>query len=69
MEQRGITKILHLGDILDRRKYINFVTANRLRMDFMEPLQQKGFSIDHIIGNHDVYYKDTNTVSVVLELF
>lgn len=69
MEREGITKILHLGDILDRRKYVNFVTANRLRVDFMEPIQQKGFSIDHILGNHDVYYKDTNAVSGVIELF
>jgi hypothetical protein len=69
MESRGITKILHLGDILDRRKYINFVTASRLRTDFMEPLREKGLSIDHILGNHDVYYKDTNAISGVYELF
>lgn len=69
MEARGITKIIHLGDILDRRKYINFVTASRLRTDFMEPLRDKGFSIDHILGNHDVYYKDTNAISGVYELF
>lgn len=69
MYQYGVTKILHLGDILDRRKYINFVTASRLRTDFFEPMTAKGFSIDHILGNHDTYFKDTNAVSGVIELY
>jgi predicted phosphodiesterase len=65
----GITHVLHLGDILDRRKYINFVTANRLRTDFIEPLEAMGCTIDHVLGNHDVYYKNTNAISGVIELY
>jgi hypothetical protein len=65
----GITRVLHLGDILDRRKYINFVTANRLRVDFIEPLEAMGCTLDHVLGNHDVYYKDTNAISGVIELY
>lgn len=65
----GISRILHLGDILDRRKYINFVTAKRLRQDFLEPLTNMGLKMDHVLGNHDVYYKDTNSVSGVIELY
>lgn len=67
--ETGINRILHLGDILDRRKYINFVTAKRLRQDFIEPMTNMGLTMDHVLGNHDVYYKDTNAVSGVIELY
>ena len=34
LEEHGINYIVHLGDIVDRRKYINFVTAKNLDNDW-----------------------------------
>lgn len=65
----NIKKVIFLGDLLDRRKYVNFVTANRLRTDFIEPHRDLDINLDIILGNHDVYYKNTNAISGVKELY
>jgi len=59
----GITTVVHLGDLVDRRKYLNYVTADRLRKDLLDPLSQ--FDTHIICGNHDVYYKNTNDVNAL----
>ena len=64
-----IKTVIHLGDLVDRRKYVNFVTLNRLRTDFIFRLQDSGVDTHIIIGNHDTYYRNTNKINAVNELF
>jgi len=64
----GISRIFHLGDIVDRRKYINFVTARHLRK-FVEHCDSSGIRLDVIVGNHDTSFKNTNEVNSMRELF
>ena len=68
LANNGITNIFHLGDIVDRRKYINFVTARHLRK-FVEHCDISGIRLDVIIGNHDTSFKNTNEVNSMRELF
>lgn len=63
-----ITNIIHLGDIYDRRKHVNFMSAKRLREDFLEPIQRAGIHTHIIVGNHDMYYKDTHEVNALDEI-
>lgn len=68
LKERGIKQIIHLGDFVDRRKYINFLTAQRLRTEVFEPIDQMGLNVELILGNHDVMYKNTNDVNAANEL-
>ena len=69
LEDRGIKRIIHLGDFLDRRKYINFHTLNQVRTRFLEPLSKMGIEMDITLGNHDAFFKNTNRLNSVVELF
>jgi hypothetical protein len=62
----GVAEIIHLGDVYDRHKYINFITAQAVRQEFFEPAQRWKTHIT--VGNHDEYYKDTWAVNSVQEL-
>lgn len=64
----NISNIFHLGDIVDRRKYINFVTARHLRK-FVKQCDTSGIRLDVIVGNHDTSFKNTNEVNSMRELF
>lgn len=68
VDQQGIKTVIHLGDLVDRRKYINFLTANRLKTDFLDRLRDRGIDCHVIAGNHDVYYKNTNKINALDEL-
>ena len=68
LDSHNIQEICHLGDIVDRRKYINIYTANRMRVDFLEPITNSGRIMHIIPGNHDVYFKNSNSVNALEEL-
>ena len=68
LDNNNVYTICHLGDLVDRRKYINFNTALRLRQDFLEPIFQRDIELHLIAGNHDTYFKNTNRVNALREL-
>ena len=37
IDEYNIKTIIHLGDLVDRRKTINFLTLNNLRKSFIQP--------------------------------
>lgn len=69
LKENNIKRIIHLGDIVDRRKYINYVTARRLKEDLFIPCHENGIELDVIIGNHDTSFKNTNEVNAMNELY
>ena len=69
LEQRSIDTVLHLGDLVDRRKYINFVTAQTMDRVLFEPLRQRNITMHLILGNHDTYYKNTNETNGPAQLY
>jgi len=69
LKENKITKIVHLGDVVDRRKFINYVILNQWRKRFFDKLVEENIQMDVIVGNHDVTYKNTNEINAIHELF
>lgn len=68
LEKEEIKVVIHLGDLFDRRKYLNFVTAQTCRKYFLEELNTRNIQTHIITGNHDIYYKDTHEVNSLKEI-
>lgn len=69
IEAHNITEIIHLGDFLDRRKFVNFQTLNAVRTGFVNRLEKSGAKMNVILGNHDIFYKNRSDVNSLRELF
>ena len=65
LKENNITQICHLGDVVDRRKFINYVTLNSWRKRFFDKLTENNIQMDVIVGNHDVTYKNTNEINAM----
>lgn len=59
LKEEGITHILHLGDLFDRRKYIDYYSLKRSREYFFDPLKANGMQMDVLVGNHDIALRNT----------
>ena len=69
LKENEITTIFHLGDLLDRRKFVNFHTLSQVKNRFFKVLKDNNIEMHMILGNHDMYYKNTNEVNSPRELF
>ena len=67
LEEHNIKTLIHLGDVVDRRKFINFKILNDLRTNFVERLWKLGIDTHIIIGNHDTFHKNTNELNSLQE--
>ena len=68
IDKRGINTIIHLGDTMDRRKFVSYMIANDFRTRFIQPIVDRNIDTHIMIGNHDTFYKNTNTINSVAEL-
>lgn len=65
----NIKHVFQLGDLFDRRKYINFNTLSKAKEYFFDPLQRYGITLHTLVGNHDIFFRETlevNSSSLVL---
>ena len=69
LKENDINTIVHAGDFMDRRKFVNFNSLHQVRTGFIERLKKERIEMHCILGNHDVYYRNTNKVNSLVELF
>ena len=69
LKENDIKTVIHAGDLMDRRKFVNFNILSQIRTRFMDRLRDEGIEMHCILGNHDVYFRNTNEVNSVRELF
>tara|TARA_R110000782_G_scaffold262905_1_gene355283 strand:+ start:5860 stop:6921 length:1062 start_codon:yes stop_codon:yes gene_type:complete len=68
LEKHNIKNVIHLGDLMDRRKYVSFKTAKEFRERFLFPIQHLKINFHCLVGNHDIFFKNTNDVNSLREL-
>jgi DNA repair exonuclease SbcCD nuclease subunit len=68
IKENNIKTLIHLGDVVDRRKFINFQVAHNFQKKFWKKLWELKIDTHIIIGNHDTYYKNTNEVNSMEQL-
>ena len=68
IDEKKIDTIIHLGDTMDRRKFVSYKIANDFRTRFLQPILNRDMYFHVLIGNHDTFYKNTNDINSVEEL-
>jgi DNA repair exonuclease SbcCD nuclease subunit len=66
LEENDITDVIHLGDVMDRRKFVSYKTAKDFRERFVNKFAN--INLHMLVGNHDTFYKNTNAVNSLHEL-
>lgn len=69
LKEHNIREIVHLGDLMDKRKSVSYLTLNNARKHFIDKITDNAIQTHIIVGNHDAYYKNTNQVNSVNELY
>ena len=63
LEGKALQRLLHLGDVFDRRKYSNYQSLALAKEMFFDPARE--FKIHMLVGNHDAYFKNSNHINSV----
>jgi DNA repair exonuclease SbcCD nuclease subunit len=69
LRENNIKVIFQMGDLFDRRKFINFNSLYLCRKYFFDKCEREGIKLHTLLGNHDVAYKNTleiNSSSLLL---
>ena len=63
-----IKDIICLGDTFDKRRSINFMSLDQAKDMWFDPIKELGCHMTMLIGNHDIYYKNTLRINAPTEL-
>ena len=63
LKANDIEVIFQMGDLFDRRKFINFNTLHLCREYFFDRCQILGIKVHTLLGNHDIAFKNTLEVN------
>lgn len=61
--ENKITDVFQLGDLFDRRKFINYNSLFLSKKYFFDKLKENGITLHTLLGNHDIFYKNTLEVN------
>ena len=57
LDTHGIDTVVHLGDVFDVRKGIDYWSLAWAKRVFFDELQDRGIETHVIVGNHDIFYR------------
>ncbi len=61
LKENNVEAVIHMGDAFDSRKSIDYQSLEWSKRVVFDPL--KKYDVYMIVGNHDTYYKNTNSVN------
>ena len=59
LRKEKIKHVIHLGDVFDVRRNIDFWSLNWAKQNIFDTLETMGITCDLMVGNHDAFYKNT----------
>jgi len=69
LTENNINTVFQMGDLFDRRKFINFNSLYLARKYFFDVCKTNNITVHTLIGNHDIAFKNTlevNSPSLVI---
>lgn len=69
IDENNIDTVFQLGDLFDRRKYINFNTLALAKDYFFDQIASRELHFYTLLGNHDIFWKESlkvNSTGLVL---
>lgn len=57
LDELGIDTVIHMGDVFDVRKGIDYWSLDWSKRVFFDELQKRNIDTHIIVGNHDIFYK------------
>ena len=63
VKENNIKEVFQLGDLFDRRKYINFNTLALSKQYFFDQIAALDLNFYTLLGNHDIFWKESLEVS------
>ena len=61
LEEHEIKNVIHMGDVFDSRKSIDYQSLEWSKRVVFDPL--KKYEVHMLVGNHDCYFKDSTHVN------
>jgi len=65
LEKENIKAIIHMGDAFDNRRSIDIQSLEWAKTNVFDRIASLGIQLHMIVGNHDTYFKSTNSVNSV----
>jgi DNA repair exonuclease SbcCD nuclease subunit len=65
LERENIKTVIHMGDAFDNRRSIDLQSLEWAKQVVFNRIAEMGITLHMIVGNHDTYFKNTNSVNSV----
>jgi DNA repair exonuclease SbcCD nuclease subunit len=65
LKQENIKDVIQVGDLFDRRKFINYQSLYLSRTYFFDEFKKSGIKLTTFPGNHDIFFKNTLMVNSI----
>lgn len=63
MIENNIKEIYQLGDLFDQRTHVSLKALHNCKHEWFDPLRENGFKMHVLLGNHDIYHKNTLNIN------